>query len=249
MKSDAGCRIQWFRWFGRSGYALDRMDMHWIEHGCDTATACRDRKQLRQYDGLFQIIGHWARFREDTVSTHILKLFTCFNHCPRTLPSQHVQTLHNPSLTDKKNLVEKWQKLQACIIKFEKKLSALNVMDHVEGNGLMRIGATTDGESEQFSGDDGEEVQSTPEQAILLLPSNITPECQNRLRLDGISQQEGELWIGQMNDALQQLKAQLGEKSLIMQTKVRIFYHNTHPTYDSHLNPLIRERQQIESSL
>jgi hypothetical protein len=140
-----------------------------------------------------------------------------------------VQTLRNPSLTDRKNLLEKRQRLQARIIKFEKKLSALNVMDHVESSDLMRVGATKDGESDQFSDDDGEEVQSTPEQAILLLPSNLTLECRNRLRLDDISQQEGELRIGQMNDALQQLKVALGGKSLIMRKKVRIFYDNTHP--------------------
>jgi len=33
VKSDAGNRIQWFRWFRN---ALDHMDMHRIEHGCDS---------------------------------------------------------------------------------------------------------------------------------------------------------------------------------------------------------------------
>jgi hypothetical protein len=140
-----------------------------------------------------------------------------------------VRTLRKPSLAEKKNLLEKRQRLQTRIIKFEKKLSALDIMDNVESGDLVRVGVSKDEEDEEFS-DDEEEVQNTPERVILLLPSNLIPNCRNRLGLEGLSQQEAELRIGQMNDALQQLKVALGGKSLIMRKKVRIFSNKFHMT-------------------
>jgi hypothetical protein len=128
-------------------------------------------------------------------------------------------------LAEKKNLLEKRQRLQTRITNFEKKLSALNIMDNVENADIVRVGIS-EGEEEEFS-DDEEEVENAPEKAILLLPSNLTPSCRNRLGLDSLSQQEAELRIGQMNDALQQLKVALGGKSLIMRKKVRMtYFHN-----------------------
>jgi hypothetical protein len=134
-----------------------------------------------------------------------------------------VRTLRKLSLAEKKNLLEKRQRLQTRIIKFEKKLSALNIMDNVESEDLIRVGVYKDEEDEEFS-DDEEEVQNAPEKAILLLPSNLIPNCRNQLGLEGLSQQEAELRVGQMNDALQQLKVALGGKSLIMRKKVGILY-------------------------
>lgn len=142
-------------------------------------------------------------------------------HCRAAL-CQHLRTLRKPSLAEKKILLEKRQRLQARITNFEKKLSALTVMDNVENADIIRVGVSEDQE-EEFS-DDDEEVENAPEKSILLLPSNLTLNCRNRLGLDGLSKQEAELRMGQMNDALQQLKVALGGKSLIMRKKVRIIW-------------------------
>jgi hypothetical protein len=131
-----------------------------------------------------------------------------------------VRTLRKPTLTERKDLLEKRQRLQARIVNFEKKLSALMIMDNVEKADIIEVGVT-ENEEEGFS-DDDEEVENAPEKSILLLPSNLTSGCRKRLGLDDFSKQEAELRIGQMNDALQQLKVALGGKSLIMRKKVRL---------------------------
>jgi hypothetical protein len=133
---------------------------------------------------------------------------------------QHIRTLRRPSLADKKNLLKKRQKLQAHIGSFEKKLSALTIMNNIESADLMRIGLSEGEEEEEDLSDDEEEVNHTAEKVILLLPSNLTAECQHWPGLDDLSKQEAQLRIGQMNDALERLKVALGGKSLIMRKKV-----------------------------
>lgn len=93
-------------------------------------------------------------------------------------------------------------------------------MDHLDVADFIKVGPFENDEDEDDFSDDEEEVENAPEKAILLLPSNLTTQCQNQLDLGNLCKQEAALRIGQMNDALQQLKMTLGGKSLVMRKKV-----------------------------
>jgi hypothetical protein len=124
-------------------------------------------------------------------------------------------------LAEKKTLQEKRQRLQALINSFEKKLSVLTIMHNIGSGDLVRVKVSRDeSEEEEELLDDEEEVKHTPENITLLLPSNLTAKCQKQPGLSDLSKQEAQLRLGQLNDALEQLKVALGGKSLIMRKKV-----------------------------
>ena len=112
------------------------------------------------------------------------------------------------------------------ITAFEKKISALGLLTHVDGvNHNVDDDSGDEGDEEYIDDENDEEVQNMPEKAILLLPSNLTPDQQALPGLDDLGKQEAKLRIGQMNDALEQLKLALGGKSLIMRKKVSVSYY------------------------
>ena len=99
-------------------------------------------------------------------------------------------------------------------------------MTHVDNvNHDVDYDSGDEGDEEYIDDEDDEEVQNMPEKAILLLPSNLTPDQQALPGLDDLGKQEAKLQIGQMNDALQQLKLALGGRSLIMCKKVPVSHY------------------------
>jgi hypothetical protein len=117
------------------------------------------------------------------------------------------------------------------INQLEKKLSAVYMLD---GTGLALIKNVSNSDSVEdededdndvnFSDNDSEneEVTNTPETLQLILPSSITAACRSSKGLESFAEQESKLRIGQMNDALRELRLVLGEKSMTFRTKVCI---------------------------
>ena len=75
-----------------------------------------------------------------------------------------------------------------------------------------------DVESSDWSDDDEDEIGEVvvnPEASQVTLPSALAPGEIQRLGIIGIAEQEAQLRRGQINDALEELRLALGEKSLL----------------------------------
>ena len=86
----------------------------------------------------------------------------------------------------------------------------------LQANNLFQL----DEEVSVDASDDEEDVVVQPEAVTLFLPSNLSKEVQQLHNLDEMGNWEAKLHLGQMNDALQQLRIALGEKSRIYRENV-----------------------------
>jgi hypothetical protein len=105
------------------------------------------------------------------------------------------------------------KRLQIQISKYEKKCTSLTLFSG-EGIELEEPKVSTN-----VWEDDDDAVN--PEAVPLFLPSNVSPQDQHRHGLESMAHIEARLRVGQINDAFQQLRIALGEKSLVYREKVR----------------------------
>jgi len=71
------------------------------------------------------------------------------------------------------------------------------------------------------SDDEADQEVDCPEHSAIFLPSRISQTDREKQGLIEMGRQEASLRIGQINDALQGLQVALGEKSIMLQTRVR----------------------------
>ena len=71
------------------------------------------------------------------------------------------------------------------------------------------------------SDDEADQEVDCPEHSAIFLPSRISQTDREKQGLIEMGRQEASLRIGQINDALQGLRVALGEKSIMLQTRVR----------------------------
>ena len=82
----------------------------------------------------------------------------------------------------------------------------------------------------ELEGDTGDEWEDDsggfqPEVMAIFLPSKMGRENHMESGLEDMAACEAKLQVGQMNDALEQLRIALGEKSLIFREKVGLIEH------------------------
>ena len=133
----------------------------------------------------------------------------------------YTRSLRHPSLSDKRELEEKRRRLQIEISKYEKKWAALSLFDEaieLQTNHLSLLDEEVG--VDVAASDDEEDVVVQPEAVTLFLPSNLSKEVRQLHNLDEMGNWEAKLRIGQMNDALRQLRIALGEKSMIYRANV-----------------------------
>jgi len=128
-------------------------------------------------------------------------------------------------------LLLKRQRLQHQINAFEKRWSAVGMLGNFDGIHLVNelseaeIETDADGEEESDGFEDiDDETGTKPEAVVLLLPSNLTPQDRQALGWEEMGKKEARLWVGQINDALQQLRIALGGKALTFREKVFPFF-------------------------
>ena len=144
----------------------------------------------------------------------------------RMLLKCHVKSLEGePSTAQRNALLEQRRKLEACISNYVRHMTVLMKVDED-----IKWSHRADRSPDMDLCDDDEWVNNYPDGIIILesslvpLPSVLAPGEINHLALTSLAQVEIELWVGQVSEALDNLRLALGEKSLAFCTNV----HNVH---------------------
>src|ERR1700730_6009140 len=122
---------------------------------------------------------------------------------------------------------EEWNSIQKHREKLEKQIHAFHNRLSLLGEGLQQINVTTDPtnedgkQSESHCNDsdvDNEELgKILPEMVVI---QSFGPAILETMGLSEIMKQELELWKGQANDILEELRLLLGHKALLFRTEV-----------------------------
>jgi len=157
-----------------------------------------------------------------------LFLHTLHSHTRASLAA-YARTLRKPSTSQQRELEEKRRRLQIRITNYEKCWSESTffvgrAIDLEENYLLYKV------DESELEGDSGDEWEDDsggfqPEVAAISLPSKMGLENLMESGLADMAACEVKLWVGQMNDALEQLRIALGEKSLIFKEKVGLIEH------------------------
>ena len=131
----------------------------------------------------------------------------------------------NRSTAQKNDLLDRRRKMEARISTYEQRISYIIKLDE-NVRWSTQAGKRPDDTAEigDISDDDTEDYPDgwfTPEKERITLPSALAQGEVERLSIGGISQVEAELRKGQINDALEELRLALGEKSLCFRAEVR----------------------------
>lgn len=140
---------------------------------------------------------------------------------------------NSPSATEKNDLAERRRRLQGRIkthtksattwigLEASKEVPEEDKLNDVGQNGFVVRGAGHNPRQKHRSARGRRQDRSKPEFSVLVLPSSLGEETAGNLGLQELCKQEISLRIGQVNDALNELRLSLGEKSLLLRKKVR----------------------------
>lgn len=131
----------------------------------------------------------------------------------------------NCSTAQKTDLLDRRRKLEARISSYEQRISYIIKLDD-DVQWSSRSGKLPDldpqpGETSDDFLDEYPEGWFTPEKERITIPSSLALGEIERLSLDSVALVEAELRKGQINDALEDLRLALGEKSLCFRAEVR----------------------------
>lgn len=156
---------------------------------------------------------------------------SCFIRC--TLRSDIKAIGRDPSHEEKIKIQDRREALQARVEAFYQR--ALRFIQAGAGpparaplcGSTDHLGIDLESEDEDFFLDaeseweEEEEVETSIERAVIWLPSSFTSSERIQMGLEQIAEVEAELREGQANDALEELRAGLAEKSLRFRTEVK----------------------------
>ena len=144
----------------------------------------------------------------------------------RMLLKHHVKSLgREPSTAQRNTLLERRRKLEAYISNYVHHMTVLMKVDED-----IKWSHRVDKSPDMDLRDDDEWVNDypdgiiIPESSLVPLPLALAPGEIDHLALTSLAQVEIELWVGQVSEALDNLRLALGEKSLAFRMDV----HNAH---------------------
>ena len=153
---------------------------------------------------------------------HFIMMYYSDTILIRMLLKHHAKSLgREPSTAQCNTLLELRRKLEACISNYVRHMTVLMKVDED-----VKWSHRVDKSPDMDLRDDDEWVNDyadgiiIPESSLVPLPSALAPGEINCLALTSLAQVEIELWVGQVSEALDNLRLALGEKSLIFHTDV-----------------------------
>ena len=154
---------------------------------------------------------------------HFIMMYYSDTILIRMLLKRHVKSLgREPSTAQRNTLLERRRKLEARISNYVCRMTVLMKVDED-----VKWSHRADKSPDMDLRDDNEWVNNypdgiiVPESSLVPLPSALAPGEINRLVLTLLAQVEIELRVGQVSEALDNLRLVLGEKSLTFCTDVR----------------------------
>jgi hypothetical protein len=191
----------------------------------------RRGEQVRRATRNLKFIDNGLRVRRSTVSfSGCSNAEACSDSTRVTLAIQAKSLLKRFSSSEKKNLLDRRQKIQTQLATYHEKCTSACFSD----SEIPELGAypsdwysqgQADGEydedEEENDEEEEEEEEMLPETAKIFLPSNLSRDSRQQLGLEEMGRSEAMLRVGQANDALHRLRIALGEKSLLYRKQVR----------------------------